>query len=433
MAYSNGVITAPINISDVQNVIGDASPDLGTLCKSANINPFAKWKPVRYNSLYLTPAATRLTAAKAVNYGTNIISCGLVDFASKYTQQWSHLAPRGENGGGQGYNEHYRLTDFENYQHNKWQLGQVASGKGLYTIFNGYLSIPGTLVSDLDNIYFNMQCRENDEIDANLGLLYPYDFSGATKDFSGYYVGIAILDVNGGVWIYSDPHISDFFVGTNLYTGIHIQISNSIPNGALKVVPVLTENRTGSWNSGYNGDIIILNGGYLSATKVAQSANLQTNVTFNLTGSSITLTFTVTNQTGSAVTINNMVCYLLSDAAFMNEHDNGYPGPDYQGEGASAYIQRTWPQNYKQGDIYSHDWNGGSTNPDQLAARYYNAYSDFYTVNGNTNVIGNTTTRTWSKTFNYTEDQFGSYANGAWAMLCLAPAGNYFVREYSSI
>ena len=432
MPYSQGIVTAPIRIADVQSAVSIGSGDVGTLCKSPNMNPFARWKPIRYNSLYLSTPASRLAAAKAMNYGTNIISCGRVDFATKYTQQWSHLAPRGANGGGQGYNEHYRLTDFENYQSRRWQLGAVASGKGLYTIFNGYMGIPGSMVSDLDNIYFNMQCRENEEIDANIGLLYPYDFAGATKDFSGYYVGIAILDANGGVWIYSDPHISDYFSGTNLYTGLHIQISNSIPNGALKIVPVLTQNRTGAWNSGYNGDIIILNGGYLSATKVAQTYNLQTNVTFSLSSSSITLTFEVKNQTGSSVTINNMVCYLLSNAAFMNEHDNGYSGPDYQGEGASAYIQRTWPQNYKQGDIYSHDWDGGSTNPDQLAARYYNAYSDFYAVNGNTNVIGNNTTRSWTKVFNYTQDQFGSYANGAWALLCLAPQGNSFVREYPS-
>ena len=66
----------------------------------------------------------------------------------------------------------------------------------------------------------------------------------------------------------------------------------------------------------------------------------------------------------------------------------------------------------------------------QLAARSYNAYADFYAANGNSNVIGNNTTRTWSKTFNYTGDDFGAYANGAWALLCMAPTGNVFVREY---
>lgn len=436
MPYSNGKITAPVSIYDVQQALRSSSPDLGTLCVSDNINKFARWKPFRWNLPYLgvDTVPARLTAAKAVNYGCDIVSCGSANFASNYQKEWGHLAPRGAG----SYNEFYRLTDFNLYQKNKWQLGVIAEGKAIYTIFNGYMQIPDTLVSDMDTIYFNMQCRENDELDAYIGLLYPYDFIGATKDFSSYYVGLAILASNDVVWIYSDPQISDFFSGTNLYTGVRAQLSNSISNGALKIAPVLTQYRTldnvqNGWDSNYNGDIIILNGAYLSATKVAQTANLITNVTFSLSASSITLTFEVKNQTGNPITINNMVCYLLSDGAFLNEHDNGYPGPDFQGEGAVAYISRTWPQNYKLGDIYSHDWNGGSTNPDQLAARYYNAYSDFLVVNGNTNVIGNNTTRTWSKTLNYTEDQFGSYANGAWALLCLAPAGNAFVREYSSL
>lgn len=438
MPYSDGLITAPVAFRDIQRAILNSSPDLGTLCRAGTINKFAKWKPFRHQAINFDSDAARLAAAKLVNYGTGIVSCGRLTFAANYQNEWTHLAPRGLDGGGAGYDEVYRDTDFKYYQHHKWQLGPTAEGRAIWTIFNGYMQIPGTLVSDLDVIYFNMQCRENDELDAYLGLLYPYDFQNTPKDFSEYYIGIAILDANDGVWIYSDPQVSDYYSGINVYTGVRTQISNSIPNGALKIAPVLTENRTlvggePAWTNNYNGDIIILNGAYLSATKVAQSANVQTGVTFSLDASSITLNFSIHNQTGNAVTIHNMVCYLLSDAAFMNEHDNGYPGPDFQGEGAVAYISRTWPQNYKQGDIMSHDWNGGSTNPDQLAARYYNAYHDFYIANGNTNLLPNNTTITWSKTFNFTGDDFGSYANGAWALLCLAPQGNYFVREYSSL
>ena len=433
MAHSDGLITAPVSIYDIQQTLGiDGGGSINALCKSTLINKFSKWKPFRNQAVHYNTDAARETAAKTVNFGTGIVSCGRLTFKDKYQNQWTHLAPRGANGGGGGYDEYYRTEDFKGYQHHKWQLGETADGRAFNTIFNGYLSIPGTMVSDLDVISFNMQCRENNDLDAYIGMLYPYDFQNAQKDISGYYVGLAILDSADGVWIFSEPHISDFFVGTNLYTGVRTQISNSIPNGALKIAPVLTQNKQDNWSSNYNGDIIILNGAFLSANKVAQTANLQTNVTFSLGSSSITLNFEVKNETGNPVTINNMICYLLSNAAFDNEHDNGYSGPDYQGEGAVAYIMRTWPQNYKQGDIMSHDWNGGSTNPDQLAARYYNAYPDFYAVNNNSNVIGNNTTKTWSKTINFVQDDFGSYANGAWALLCLAPTGNSFVREYKS-
>ena len=431
------MITAPVSIYDVQRALGANSPDLGTLCQNANINKFARFKPFRYNALFFASDAAQLTAAKAVNFGTGIVSCGTLTFASKYQDVWTHLAPRGAGGGAGGYNEMYRLTDFKNYQHKKWQLGDAGDGRAFYTIFNGYLSIPGSRVSNQDTISFNMQCRENED-DADLGLLYPYDFANAAKDFSGYYVGIAVLDSNNDVWVIAQPHISDFFTGTSLYTGIRAQISNSIANGTIKIAPVLTENHTivsgeAKWTNSYNGDIIILNGAYLSATKSPHTDNLQTTVAFVVGASSITLNFTIKNETGSPVTVSNLICYLLSDGAFTNEHDNGYTGPDYQGEGAVAYIMRTWPRNYKQGDIMSHDWDGGYSNPDQLAARYYNAYSDFYAANGNTNIIYNGSTITFSKTFNYTQDDFGSYANGAWALLCVALPSDSEVREYSSI
>lgn len=437
MPSVDGLITAPVSIYDVKHTLGVSTGDLGSLCRNQSVNKFSKNKPFRWNTVHFNDNQTKLAAQKARNYGTGIVSCGSLNFASKYTENWTHEYPRGLNGGGNDYNEWYRLVDFNGYQQNSWQLGTTAQGKAIYTIFNGYMQIPGSLISDLDMIYFNIQCRENDDLDANLGLLYPYDFQGCTKDISQYYVGITILDSADKVWVYSDPQLSDFYSGTNLYTGVRTQISNSITNGPLKICPVLTQNRTldtiqAGWTNNYNGDIIILDGAYLEATKVAQSANVKTDVTFTRTSSSITLTFTVTNQTGDVVTINNMVCYLLSDGAFMNEHDIGYSGPDYQGEGAVAFIMRTWPQNYKQGDIMSHDWNGGSTNPDQLAGRYYNAYHDFLIANNNVNYIGNNTTRTWSKTFNFTDDDFGAYSNGAWALLCLAPTNNSFVREYSS-
>ena len=436
MPYSDGLITAPIGIYDVKRALGATTGDLGSLCQHSSINQYSKYKPFRWNTINFNDNQTKLAALKARNYGTGIVSCGSLNFASKYTDTWTHEYPRGTNGGGNNYNEWFRLVDFNGYQQNKWQLGTTAQGRALWTIFNGYMEIPGTLVSDLDTIYFNMQCRENDDLDANLGLLYPYDFQGCAKDISQYYVGIAMLDSADKVWVYSDPQVSDYYSGTNLYTGVRTQISSSITNGELKIVPVLTQNRTldsiqGGWTQNYNGDIIIL-GGYLEANKVAQSANVKTDVSFSLGQSSVTITISITNETGSLITINNMVCYLLSDGAFMNEHDNGYTGPDYQGEGAAAFIQRTWPHEYKQGDIMSHDWNGGYNNPDQLAARYYNAYHDFLIANNNVNYIGNNTTRTWTHTFNFTDDDFGAYSNGMWIMLCLAPTNNYFVREYSS-
>lgn len=58
MAYSNGKIYGAVSIYDVQRAIGAISPDLGTLCRSANINKWARYKPVIYNKVNI--ARTRV-------------------------------------------------------------------------------------------------------------------------------------------------------------------------------------------------------------------------------------------------------------------------------------------------------------------------------------------------------------------------------------
>lgn len=49
MPYASGKITAPVSIRDIQRALGADSGDLGTLCKHANINMWAKYKPVVLN------------------------------------------------------------------------------------------------------------------------------------------------------------------------------------------------------------------------------------------------------------------------------------------------------------------------------------------------------------------------------------------------
>lgn len=54
MGHSNGKITAPVGIdADIAPVLGVGSYDLGYLCSNAHgkINPWARYKPVRYESL----------------------------------------------------------------------------------------------------------------------------------------------------------------------------------------------------------------------------------------------------------------------------------------------------------------------------------------------------------------------------------------------
>lgn len=50
MGYSNGIVTKPVTTKDIGQAIGSASRQVGVLCTDANINKWAKYKPVDNDS-----------------------------------------------------------------------------------------------------------------------------------------------------------------------------------------------------------------------------------------------------------------------------------------------------------------------------------------------------------------------------------------------
>ena len=46
MSFSNGIISAPVSIRDLQVFFGNSSTDLATLCMDNNINMWASKKPI---------------------------------------------------------------------------------------------------------------------------------------------------------------------------------------------------------------------------------------------------------------------------------------------------------------------------------------------------------------------------------------------------
>lgn len=426
-------------LADLQLALGSSKKSQIELF-AVDYNRFAKFKEFKSANLFIgdnygDTNSARLAALKGTNYGLNIVSCFRSTFAAKYADRWTLDKPTVPNFA-------LRPMDFDGYQKfNNWQSGGAADE--LWTIFGGYMHTTGATVSDNDLISFNLQCRENEDLDPYLNTLYPYDFdSGCPKVLRNYYVGVAILASDSKVWVISGPRVSSASAA-NPYAFFSATISSSIANGAVKIVPVLLQSTTvpsggtdPAWTSEYSGDIVNLDGAYLSATKMSGTENLETNVTFSVSGTTVTLNFTVRNRTGSNVTLHDAWLYLCSNGAATNEHDNGYDGPDFMGEGVVPYITRTWVGATSRPDVYSGMWTGGSTSPNQLAARSYNFLQELKDHNGGSNIIANNANITWSSTYNVANakgvagDDFGAYANGVWAFLCLAPTGNSFVRSY---
>ena len=148
MGHYNGKITAPVSIYDIQQVLGESSSDDGTLCRSNNVNMWAKYKPVRWPEPDTNPALNQARTGwnpsapdayawwKSIdgNYGLNY-SGGAVDLpfsVSGMKTALENLANNKINGGLNGWIyqkpsgsqviigdpvEPYRFFDFLQYNH----------------------------------------------------------------------------------------------------------------------------------------------------------------------------------------------------------------------------------------------------------------------------------------------------------------------------
>lgn len=112
MASSNNVITAPVvnekTTGDIQVVIGAVgTSDLETLCKWGGLNKWARYKPIRLNKV------ETLTDAEIINAGFGLaIPTATSSIVTAKSGNYVYQQPRGG-----GYNEPYRQTDFNGYNH----------------------------------------------------------------------------------------------------------------------------------------------------------------------------------------------------------------------------------------------------------------------------------------------------------------------------
>lgn len=108
MSVTNGIVSAPVSIYDIQHVLGNGSGDLGTLCRASQINKWAKYKPERLNKIgIITHAERRAHMFGFTKYAQPYNETSLLNPAKNYGQYWGYSKPRGGDS-----NEPYRLTDF---------------------------------------------------------------------------------------------------------------------------------------------------------------------------------------------------------------------------------------------------------------------------------------------------------------------------------
>lgn len=155
MPYNNSerMIVAPVSIRDVQIATGCGDNDLGTLITNANINMWARFKPVRYPSVGLITDAQRASVNHGISIptpetGTSVTSQKVIDAAANYGE-WAYLKPTG------GASQPFRLADFANtisqgYYHAAQPPIQLNYPRGGWTFIKGGTSKALVMSFDLD-------------------------------------------------------------------------------------------------------------------------------------------------------------------------------------------------------------------------------------------------------------------------------------------
>lgn len=102
MAYSGGLISAPVSIRDISKALGIASRDLGTLCTSGHINIFSKRKPNELTG-YGQPTQQQLETDR---YGISAIATSILDDLATMSLGWTYHGAQAP---------YFRQLDFNGY------------------------------------------------------------------------------------------------------------------------------------------------------------------------------------------------------------------------------------------------------------------------------------------------------------------------------
>ena len=128
MSVSNGKIVAPVSIDDVKSVLGESSNDLATLCKSSNINKWAKYKPVICSNVFDNKDGAGDDGA----YGLSVLPVDYSKIVSEYLNAGSYYKYNKRPTG--GASSPFRLGDFKGYNHKA--IGYTANPITIERIYN---------------------------------------------------------------------------------------------------------------------------------------------------------------------------------------------------------------------------------------------------------------------------------------------------------
>lgn len=209
MANNNGIISWPVEIADIQEVLSDGSVSLGILCRSRNINMWAKWKPVtkagKDTMAQLAADKSWKTDAQLsdpwwrgtnLNYGLtfsqypiSLGQTGVEDAINLMTPNidgrlntWAYTPPTGVT-----MASPFRIIDFNRYNHRV--KNPIRGFKCTSTVEAAQAPAPWNVVAEFMETDMTYPISERDYIT-------PMDIAGVTL-----YPGIVIFKKSGSTYI----------------------------------------------------------------------------------------------------------------------------------------------------------------------------------------------------------------------------------------
>ena len=173
--------TTGLTTNAVASALGEASNDVGTLCKSNKINKWSKWKPIQNNKV----TGLTLTDLQNANFGFTIPNAD-ADEGVALAQAWTYNKPTG------GAASPYRLGDFRGYEHNSIRPFNLLLPDYVNQNQSGVVAkliLPTITADNVDgsfffgNMYFGVLIKKGTQVEYKTAAT-KISAGGTTVDFS---------------------------------------------------------------------------------------------------------------------------------------------------------------------------------------------------------------------------------------------------------
>lgn len=410
MAHDSDKIQKPVRLQQDLSVVFGMLPQLRNIVTNAVINKWSLAKPFKNNAQAFSSDSERASARIAATFGLSIpvFTTASAFIAGYKTSAWTYDRPTGGT-------YPCRSLDFDEYRTEAVRIREWSNegktGTNYNLIFCGTFVAPRSNFEIMDSETVQLSIDQaKPSAEGRHGLLYPIDFvSPASPAIAGWYLGLAFIGRNGvGYYITNNTTFSDLTGDTATLAAVHIPSdATAFPvNTAFDVVPILARVAQTSMallqNSGWNNSIVTLNGQWFSMTKRASGTQISVSRgEVYVSGGHAKVDVTINNPTGSAVTINPMFAYIVSQWT--------YDGPYF------TSVEERVNQWESAGTTYS----SGISIDGTRYARYANAGSQ--TVNAGQS-------KTVTIDFGYASDDLGhTYDSEAFAWVCYQYNGTRFI------